>query len=121
MAWLARPGRRLEHLSPHPRGGRVSRHVDLYQFAPTMGDEHQHVQCLEGRGRHRQQVSSPKVMSMVAQERAPGLARRALWSTPAIASNRAVADHDAQLEELTSDALGAHSRFSRDIVLIRSC
>src|SRR6266700_2826493 len=61
------------------------------------------------------------MVSMVAQEGAPGLAGRAGWPTPAIASNRAVADHDAQLEELTSDALGAPqpvlARHSPDQVL----
>jgi hypothetical protein len=43
---------------------------------------------------------------MVAQERAPGLRWRAAWSSPAVASDRAVADSNAELEQLTSDALG---------------
>jgi hypothetical protein len=40
---------------------------------------------------------------MIAQERAPGLRWRAAWSSPAIASNRTIADHDDQLEQFTSD------------------
>src|ERR1700730_9636509 len=44
---------------------------------------------------------------MVAQERSPGLRWRAAWSSPAIASNRAIADHDAQLEHLAPEPLGA--------------
>src|SRR5215472_16642816 len=45
-------------------------------------------------------------MRMVGQERPPGLARRTPRSTPTVASNRAVADRDAQLEQLPSDPLG---------------
>jgi hypothetical protein len=56
---------------------------------------------------HRKQVGRPQVMRMVGQERPPGLARRALRSSPAVAPDRAIADHDAQLEQFASDALGA--------------
>src|SRR5438105_83978 len=48
---------------------------------------------------------SPYVMRVVAQERAPGLARRAPPSAPAITPNRSIADDDAQLEQLASDPL----------------
>ena len=37
----------------------------------------------------------------------PDLARRAPRSTPAVAANRTIADHDAQLEQLASAPLGA--------------
>jgi hypothetical protein len=47
---------------------------------------------------------------MVGQERTPGLARRALGSTPAVTPNGAVADHDAQLEQLVSDPLRTPER-----------
>ena len=46
-------------------------------------------------------------MGVVAQERAPGLARWTPGSAPAVAPNRPVADQDAELEQLASDALGA--------------
>jgi len=42
-----------------------------------------------------------------SQERTPSLSRYASWSSPAIASNRATADHNAQLPQLASDPLGA--------------
>ena len=47
MAWLVAPGRRLDHLPPHPGSRRIGRHVDVDQFPPTVGDEHEHVQRLE--------------------------------------------------------------------------
>src|SRR6266700_150081 len=47
------------------------------------------------------------MMSMVAQKGAPGLARRTSRPAPAIASNRAVAHHNPQLEQLASDPFGA--------------
>src|SRR5450759_4012899 len=71
-----------------------------------MGDEHQDVQRSERQRRHGQQVSSPQMVSMVAQEGAPTLTRRAPRPLPAVTSNRAIADRDAQLQQLTSDPLG---------------
>src|SRR5919199_2769072 len=106
MAWLLTPGCRLDELAPDPGSGRVRRDVDVHQFAPAMGNEHEHVQGLEGQGRYREQVGSPDVMSMVPQERTPGLARRTCRPAPAIASNGTIADHDAQLEQLASDPFG---------------
>jgi hypothetical protein len=64
-------------------------------------------QRLERQRGHAQQIGGPQMVSMVTKERAPGLRYGAAWSTPAIASNRAIADHDAQLEQLASDPLGA--------------
>src|SRR5438132_796795 len=107
MAWFLAPRCGLNDLPPHPGCGRVGRHVDMHPLTPAMGDEHQHVQCLEGQGRDGQQIGGPEMVSVVAQERAPCLARRTPRSTPAIAPNRAIADHDAQLEKLASDPLGA--------------
>src|ERR1051325_3690161 len=90
----------------------------MHQFPSSMGDEHQHILRLEGQRRHGEQVGSPEMMSMVAQERPPGLAQRAWRSTPAVATNRAVADDDAQLEQFTSDPLAAPqpivARYGRD-------
>src|SRR5947209_8680245 len=110
MARLLAPRCRLDELAPDPGSGRVRRDVDMHQLAPTVGNEDQHVQGLEGERGHREQISSPEVVRMVGQERAPGLARRAPRSPPAITPNRAVADHDAQLEQLASDPLGAPER-----------
>src|SRR4051812_13664741 len=118
MSRLATPGRRLDDLTPHPGGGRASRHVDMHQLASTMRDEDEHVQGLEGESRDAEQVGRPQVVGMVAQKGAPCLARRARWSSPAIPANGPVADDDAELEQLTSDPLGAPqpilARYGRD-------
>src|SRR6266545_6963659 len=106
MARLVTPWRRLNHWAPHPRCGWIGRHVDMHQLTPAMGDEYQHEQRLERQCRHGQKISRPEVMRVVAQEGAPCLARRMLWSTPAITPNRAMADHDAQLQQFASDPLG---------------
>src|ERR687886_120445 len=107
MTWLVAPRRRLDELSPDPRRGWVSRHVDVHQLAPAVGDEDEHVQRLECQRGYREQACRPHVVRVVCQERPPGLARRTPRSTPPVAPNRAVADHDAELEQLASDPLGA--------------
>src|SRR6266545_6211312 len=118
MAGFPAPWCGLDELPPHPSCRRVGCHVDMHQLASAVGDEYQHVQRLERQRGHRQQIGGPKVVSMVAQERAPGLTGWARWFAPAIASNRATADHDAQLQQLASDPFGApqpvvagHSRY----------
>jgi hypothetical protein len=60
------------------------------------------------------------MMSVVGQESAPGLARRARRPTPAVAANGSVADVDAKLEQFASAPFGAHNLFSRDMVAINS-
>jgi hypothetical protein len=104
---LVAPRRGLDDLAPDPSSGRVARHVDMYQLAPTMRNEHQHVQRLERQPGHCEQTSRPQVMSVIVQEGPPGLTRRAPRSTPAVAPNRPVAHDAAQLEELASDSFGA--------------
>ena len=59
MAWLGAPRRRLDQLPPHPGLGRVRGDVDVYEFPPSMGDECQDVQHLEGERLYRQQVGCP--------------------------------------------------------------
>jgi hypothetical protein len=107
MARRVAPGRCLHQLSPHPGGGRLGGDVDMHQLPPAMNDEDQHVQRLEGECRYREQVARPEVVSMVAQEGAPGLARCVRWSSPAVAPDGTIADDDAQLEQLASHALEA--------------
>ena len=71
MPWLVAPGCCLDQLTPDPRGGRVGRHVHVHQLAPTMGDEDQHVQYPERQRGHGQQVGSPQIVSMIAQQCPP--------------------------------------------------
>ena len=59
----ATPGRRFNHLAPHPGCGRVGCHIDVHQVAPPMGDADQPVQCLEGESRYREQVGGPDMVT----------------------------------------------------------
>ena len=70
MARLVAPRRRLDDLSPHPGRRRVGSHIDVHQLAPAVGDEYQHVQCLERERGYCEQVGCPHVMRVVRQERA---------------------------------------------------
>ncbi len=54
MVWLVAPRCGLDHLSPDPGRRGVGRHVDVDQLAPTVGDEHQHIQRLERQRGYRQ-------------------------------------------------------------------
>src|SRR5207302_830961 len=68
------------------------------------------MQGLERQRGHGEQVGRPEMVSVVGEEGAPALARRAPRSSPAVAPDRAIADHDAQLEQLASDPLGTPER-----------
>jgi len=74
MPWRVSPGCGLDHLSPDPGRPGAGRHVDVDQHTPTMSDENEHVQGLEGERWYAEEVGCPEVLSMVAQERSPGLA-----------------------------------------------
>ena len=63
MARLASPGRRFDHLAPHPGRGRVRGDVHVHQFPPAVSDEHQHVERLERECLHSQQIGGPQVVT----------------------------------------------------------
>ncbi len=48
MPWRVSPGCCLDHLSPDPGRRGAGRHIDVDQLTPTMSDEDEHVQGLEG-------------------------------------------------------------------------
>src|SRR6202022_4008048 len=73
MAWFLAPRRGLDELPPYPGCGRVGCHVDMHQFAPAVGDEHQHVQRLERQCGDAQQIGGPSVARMVPPHRATGV------------------------------------------------
>ena len=77
------------------------------QLTPAVRDEHEDVQRVERQPLDGQQVSRPDARSMVGEEGPPGLARRAIRTMPAVAPDRAVADRDAEFEQLTTDPLDA--------------
>src|SRR5439155_16882713 len=58
----------------------------------------------------REEVGRPDPRPMVGQEGPTGLSRRPGRLPPAMTADRAIADDDAELEELSADALGAPER-----------
>src|SRR5450759_1555935 len=107
---LAVPGRGFDQLPPDPGGGRMGGHVEMDKLATPMTDEEDDVERLEGQRLNDEKVGGPDRLSMVGKEGAPALAGRSQMATPAVAPDRARTDHDAELEELAADALGAPER-----------
>ena len=87
MPRLAPPGRRLDHLAPDPGGGRAGGHVDMHQLTPAVGDEHQHIQGLEGEGRDREQVGGPQVVGMVGRSARSGWVSGLVHATGSVESS----------------------------------
>jgi hypothetical protein len=77
------------------------------ELAPRVLDEDEHVQRPERERLHGQQVHRPDAPAVVAEERPPALARRAGWAAVPVLLDGALADDDAQLQQLAADALGA--------------
>ena len=108
--WLLTPGGRLDHLPPDPGRVRVLRDVPVPDAAPAVVDHDEHVERAEGEGLHREQVSSPDAGRVVAEKRAPRLARGSPQRLPAVATHGAGADVAAKGTQLADDADGAPPR-----------
>ena len=50
------PARGLEKLTSDPTGRRMSRHMEVHEFAPAMSEEDERVECLEGQGLDGEEV-----------------------------------------------------------------
>ena len=107
---LLTPGGRLDHLPPDPGRDRVLRDGPVPDAAPTMLDHDEHVERAEGEGLHREPVSSPDAGRVVAEKRAPRLARGSPQHLPAVATHGAGADLEAKGTQLADDADGAPPR-----------
>ena len=59
------PGRGLEKLTSDPTGRRMSRHMEVHEFAPAMSEEDEHVECLEGEGLDGKQVGGPDLRPVI--------------------------------------------------------
>jgi hypothetical protein len=84
-------------------GGRV----EVNKLATPMTNEEDDLERLESQGLDDEEVGGPDRLSMVGEEGAPAMAGRSRMATPAVAADRARADHDDELEELAADTLGA--------------
>ena len=73
--WLLTPGGRLDHLLPDPGRVRMLRDVPVPDAAPVVVDHDEHVERAEGERLDREPVSGPDAGRVVAEKRAPRLAR----------------------------------------------
>ena len=103
---LLAPGRGLDELAPYPVGGGMSGHVQVNELAPTVLDEEEDVERLEGEGWHGEEVAGPNAWRVVLKEGAPGLGRRAAASLVHVPAYRFAADLVSQAKDLAADALG---------------
>jgi len=75
------------------------------QLSPSVGDEEEHMDSSEPNCLDDQQVGSPDPSHLVGEERPPPLSPDGGRGSPTVSADRSVADHDPELEELTSDSL----------------
>ena len=105
--WLLTPGGRLDHLPPDPGRDRVLRDVPVPDAAPAVVDHDEHVERAEGERLDREQIGGPDAGRVVAQKRAPRLARRSPERLLTVAAHGASAHLEARRTQLTNDADGA--------------
>ena len=108
--WLLTPGGRLDHLLPDPGRVRMLRDVPVPDAAPVVVDHDEHGERAEGERLDREQIGGPDAGRVVAEKRAPRLARRSPQHLPAVATHGAGADLEAKGTQLTNDADGAPPR-----------
>ena len=97
------PRRRLDHLLPDPRCGRMGRHVPMHDAAPVMADEEEDIQRPQGQRLDREAVAGPDLVGREPEERAPGGGRRRS-ELPPVAPHRRNAGGEAEGAELANDA-----------------
>ena len=82
------------------------RDVPVPDAAPVVVDHDEHGERAEGEGLHREPVSSPDAGRVVAQKRAPRLARRSPERLLTVAAHGASAHVEAKGTQLADDADG---------------
>src|SRR6266540_7330536 len=85
-------------------------HLEVDELTTAVADEEEDVEGPEGEGLNDKEVGCPHRVSLVSQEGSPALAGWVEMTPTAVAADRAAANHDAELEELTTDPLGAPER-----------
>ena len=104
---LPAPGRRLQELPPDPSGSRAGGDVKVDQLSPLVADKEEDVEGPEGHGLDDKQIGCPNASQLTRQERSPALVPRRPRLPPAVSSDGAAADGDAELQQLSPDALGS--------------
>ena len=88
----------------------MRRHRQVHQLAAAMSSDQQDVERRERERLDHEQIGRPDRVGVGGQEGAPRLARQSLGAAPPGAADRAVADDDAQLQQLASDTFAALER-----------
>src|ERR1700745_2007395 len=96
-------GKGLPQLLPRPLSGRVGGHIEMKNATTIMGQHQKHVKNLETECGYGEEVDGDQLCEMVLQEGAPGLRRR-LAAAHHVFANAALADIDAEFEQLAVDA-----------------
>ncbi len=93
-------------LLPDPGRVRMLRDVPVPDAASVVVDHDEHVERAEGERLDREQIGGPDAGRVVAEKRAPRLARGAPQRLPAVATHGAGADLEAKGTQLADDADG---------------
>ena len=104
-------GKCLHDLLSGPGGGRMLGQVEVQDATAIVSEDDENVEHAEGGGRDCEEIDRGQGADVVGQERAPGLRRRlakVLWAS--CRRNGALADVDAELEQLSVDARRAPQR-----------
>ena len=103
------PGEGLSDLLTGPAGCRVGAHVEVDDPSPSVAQDQENVDHPERNRRHGEEVDRDDVLGVVGQESAPGLGGRSL-GLDHVLGDGALADVDAQFEQLSVDAWCAPQR-----------
>ena len=96
-------GKCLPQLLSRPLRGRVGGHIEVQDAAPVMGQHQKHVEHLEAKGGHREEVDGDQLLGMILQKGAPGLRRR-FAAAHHVFADAALPDVDAEFEQFPVDA-----------------
>ena len=91
------PGEGIAKLLGRPFRGRMSRHVEVQNASPFMGQHQEDIQNLEADGWHSEEIDGDQLADVVLQKGAPRLGR---WfpMTDHVLADTSLADVDPQFE-----------------------
>ena len=90
-------GKGLGDLLCRPRSGRGVAHVEVYDLAAVMKQDHEHVEHAKRHRGHHEEVDGDEISDVVLEEGSPGLRGRLPLVYQVLAHAR-LADVDAELE-----------------------
>ena len=96
-------GKCLDHLLGGPSRAGMLGNVEMKNTAPVVGQDEEDVDDAEGGGRHGQEVNRCQRPDVVLEEGSPGLRGWIAWPGRHEAGDAALADVDAELEQLAVD------------------